>query len=73
MKALTLSASLLALALFIAARPTPAKGNCSASCDQRASECEEACEARHKDEPKLRVECKLACIEKRALCEKGCP
>lgn len=68
---LTLATALLGLAFLTTASPTPAKSSCSARCDERASACDDACEARHK-EPKLRIECKLACISERADCEKGC-
>lgn len=47
------------------------KATCGASCDKRASLCDDACEANHKD-AKVRIECKMSCIAERARCEKGC-
>jgi hypothetical protein len=45
--------------------------SCSAECDKKASDCVDACEAKHA-EPKPRVECKVACITDREKCEKDC-
>ena len=58
-------------ALLPAATPAPHAGSCNESCDHKASDCIDACEAQQKDD-KARVTCKLACIGEREKCSKGC-
>lgn len=46
-------------------------GSCSMDCDRKASDCIDGCEAKFQD-PKARVECKLACVTSREKCESNC-
>ncbi len=45
--------------------------SCSETCDRKAAECVDGCEARFKED-KLRVECKMACADVRQKCDKDC-
>ena len=58
-------------ALLPTATPAPHAGSCNESCDHKASDCIDACEAQQKDD-KARVTCKLACIGEREKCSKVC-
>jgi hypothetical protein len=57
--------------LAISASPPEPLDTCSASCDKKASDCVDACEAKYQ-EAKPRVECKVVCITEREKCEKDC-
>jgi hypothetical protein len=46
--------------------------SCSESCDRKAADCVDACDAKHKDD-KPRVECKIQCVADRQKCESACP
>src|SRR5262249_25151810 len=46
--------------------------SCSESCDRKAADCVDACDAKHKDD-KPRVECKIQCATDRQKCESACP
>ena len=45
---------------------------CSESCDRKASDCLDGCEAKHRED-KPRVECKMQCAADRQKCESACP
>jgi hypothetical protein len=63
---------MLAGPLPAAAAPrAPAAGSCSETCNQKAAECLDGCETKHKED-KARVECKLGCATERQKCDAEC-
>jgi hypothetical protein len=68
-----LAAMFVALAAAVSADSAGADSrSCHESCDRKASDCLDACDATHKDD-KPRIECKLQCATERQKCESACP
>jgi hypothetical protein len=46
--------------------------SCSEDCNNKASDCLDACEEKFKSDDKARVTCKFECAQTRQQCEKDC-